>query len=288
MWWLLFTDLCCALAMRSQDPAFPQMSPPRVHGHPVSQPQFPRHANFKLEGSGRTPGTDRLGGIRVVGSLHLPFGPLEHLRSWTRCYVKTSYCTQISHTNSSPSDTSRLASVDVLQPPPLPVTVLGHILMIVRSTHQMKFRCFCNSPCGESISQCGRMSGTWFIFPSTLANFNLCSAAICCIQRNPVSMCLVLPRPFLWMMPRAALASPCPSPTKSHLKSFPMDNISSVSAAAFSDAYNSNSPELSAMRDYVRLHDFMCVPIITHPPVVDFLLCLHPTQSASLYVFTTL
>ena len=27
-----------------------QMSPPRVHGHPVSQPMYPEHASFTLEG----------------------------------------------------------------------------------------------------------------------------------------------------------------------------------------------------------------------------------------------
>ena len=50
VWWLLFTGLCVTPPCKQQDHAFPQMSPPRVHGHPVSQPMYPRHASITLEG----------------------------------------------------------------------------------------------------------------------------------------------------------------------------------------------------------------------------------------------
>ena len=71
--------------MTSQDHAFPQMMPPRVHGHPVSQPGSPRHANIMLEGSGRTPRLAQLGSIQSVGPLYWLIETSEHLRCYVSC-----------------------------------------------------------------------------------------------------------------------------------------------------------------------------------------------------------
>ena len=132
-------------------------------------------------------------------------------------------------------------------------------------------------------SKCFVNKSAGLFLPSTLWNLYLLSAAVCCTHSSPVSICLVLPRPFRLMIPRAALASPQTSPVTRQPKSFMRLNMPSVSAAAFNVAYNSLSPELSATRDCVLLHPLsVCLPRVMHPPVVDFLVSVQPAQSASL------
>ena len=48
--------------------------------------------------------------------------------------------------------------------------------------------------------------------PSTLPNLRRCSAATCWIHNNPVLICRVFPSPFLFIIPKAAFASPHTSP----------------------------------------------------------------------------
>ena len=48
VYWLLFMFRRVALPCKQQGHVFPQLSPPRVHGHPVSQTKYPRHANDSL------------------------------------------------------------------------------------------------------------------------------------------------------------------------------------------------------------------------------------------------
>ena len=135
------------------------------------------------------------------------------------------------------------------------------------------------------VSKCFVNRSAGLFLPSTLLNCNLLSAAVCWIHSRPVSMCRVLPSPRLLMIPQAALASPQISPVACHPKSFRRLSIPKVSAAAFSVAYSSLSPELRATSDWVLLHPFrVCLPRVMQPPMVDFLVSLQPAQSASLYV----
>ena len=123
--------------------------------------------------------------------------------------------------------------------------------------------------------------------PRTLLKLRRCCAAVCCTHSRPVSMCRVLPNPFLFIIPIAALASLQISPFINHPMSFNMAGSPSVSAAAFRVEYNSLSPELKAMNDCVLLLVLIiCFPIVIHPPVVDFLVSRHPAQSASEYALT--
>ena len=56
------------------------------------------------------------------------------------------------------------------------------------------------------------------------------------------------------------------------------------SAAPFTTAYSSDSPLLNATVPCVELHVFRHVLAnVTMPPLVDFLVFLHPAQSASTY-----
>lgn len=100
--------------------------------------------------------------------------------------------------------------------------------------------------------------------PSTFLNCRRLSAAVCWTHRDPVSMCLVFPRPRRLTRPSAADASLQTSPCDSMPKSFAMDWNPSPSDAAPSVAYNSDSPLLKdsrvcvfppAFREVISNHD---------------------------------
>ena len=119
-------------------------------------------------------------------------------------------------------------------------------------------------------------------FPNTLLKFNRC-AEICWIHDKLVSLCLVCPGPFLFIMPTAGWASPQISPDHFNPKSLYIETAPHVSAAARNDACNSDSPELKAIRIVFLLQPLIAwLPAVIVPPVVGFLMDLQPAPSASL------
>ena len=118
------------------------------------------------------------------------------------------------------------------------------------------------------------LSSKYFVYrsaglslPRTFSYLNLPFAATSCIHKCPVSMCLVCPKPRLFIIPNAALSSPHSSPFVHHPRSLSTDIVPNPSAEAFNAAYNSDSPELKAINDWVLDKPLtVCSPIFIHPP----------------------